>query len=818
MKNQKKSFTDNTSIGDVPSKHVHEKCFHCGEDCPDMDIKFDEKYFCCNGCQTVYQLLNKTGLCTYYDLNQNAGINRREIERTNKFAFLEEASISESLIQFKDQGQAHVTFYIPLIHCSSCVYLLENLHRIEPGIVRADIQFLKKEVRIIYDENKISLRKVVETLVSIGYEPHISMNKLDGKKPSVNKSLLYRLGVAGFCFGNVMLLSFPEYFASDANQEANLGNIFRYLNVVLAIPVFFYSANIFFISAWKGIKNKHLNIDFPVALAILVTFVRSLTEVFTSSGGGYFDSMTGIVFYMLIGRVLQDKTYGQLSFERDYPDYFPIAATVMDNHGKEIPTPLVNLKPGDTIRVHDNELITTDGILVKGKAQIDYSFVTGESLPVEKEMGEMIYAGGKQLGGVIEILSMKEVANSYLTSLWNKDTRSKDSKKDNEKNSFVHKLARNFTWVVLAIAATSAIYWSQNDVSKIWPAVTAVLIIACPCGLLLTATFTNGYLIRILGRNGLFLRNAHVIEPFGKLNHIVFDKTGTLTSSNTISAKYKGVELTSEEKNWITSLNTPTTHALSKPVRALLASDSTYPVKQFKEHPGLGVEGIVVGHKIVIGTLSFMNKTNIDPSVNGTALFVEIDGVEKGYFVLQQSLRVGVKEMLGDLKNTIPVSLLSGDEPYQEKYFKDILGEKVEIRFQQKPEDKLNYIKELQEKGMTVGMTGDGLNDAGALRQSDVGICIAEDTNNFTPAADAILEGKKLNNLQKLIRLCAKGKTIIKICFGFSVMYNVVGLFFAVQGLLSPLMAAILMPSSTLTIVLLTYLISNGTAKRLGLE
>ncbi len=818
MKNQKKSFTDNTSIGDVPSKHVHEKCFHCGEDCPDMDIKFDEKYFCCNGCQTVYQLLNKTGLCTYYDLNQNAGINRREIERTNKFAFLEEASIAESLIQFKDQGQAHVTFYIPLIHCSSCVYLLENLHRIEPGIVRADIQFLKKEVRIIYDENKISLRKVVETLVSIGYEPHISMNKLDGKKPSVNKSLLYRLGVAGFCFGNVMLLSFPEYFASDANQEANLGNIFRYLNVVLAIPVFFYSANIFFISAWKGIKNKHLNIDFPVALAILVTFVRSLVEVFASTGGGYFDSMTGIVFYMLIGRVLQDKTYGQLSFERDYTDYFPIAATVIDNNGKDIPTPLVKLKPGDTIRVHDNELITTDGILVKGKAQIDYSFVTGESLPVEKEMGKMIYAGGKQLGGVIEILSMKEVANSYLTSLWNKDTRSKDSKKDNEKNSFVHKLARNFTWVVLAIAATSAIYWSQNDVSKIWPAVTAVLIIACPCGLLLTATFTNGYLIRILGRNGLFLRNAHVIEPFGKLNHIVFDKTGTLTSSNTISAKYKGVELTSEEKNWITSLTTPTTHALSKPVRALLASDSTYPVKQFKEHPGLGVEGIVVGHKIVIGTLSFMNKTNIDPSVNGTALFVEIDGVEKGYFVLQQSLRVGVKEMLGDLKNTIPVSLLSGDEPYQEKYFKDILGEKVEIRFQQKPEDKLNYIKELQEKGMTVGMTGDGLNDAGALRQSDVGICIAEDTNNFTPAADAILEGKKLNNLQKLIRLCAKGKTIIKICFGFSVIYNVVGLFFAVQGLLSPLMAAILMPSSTLTIVLLTYLISNGTAKRLGLE
>lgn len=805
-------------INDPQPAYLHQKCFHCGEDCPDLALQFDEKYFCCHGCQTVYQLLNKTGLCSYYDLNENAGINRRKIERTNKFAFLDEDSIAESLIRFRDQGQAHVSFYIPLIHCSSCVYLLENLHRIEPGIVRTDIQFLKKEVRIIFDENKISLRKVVETLTSIGYEPHISMNKLDGKKPSVNKGLLYRLGVAGFCFGNVMLLSFPEYFASDANQEQYLGNIFRYLNVLLAIPVFFYSANIFFISAWKGIKNNHLNIDLPVALAILATFVRSLVEVFTSAGGGYFDSMTGIVFYMLVGRVLQDKTYGQLSFERDYTDYFPIAATVITNEGKEIPTPLEKIKPGQTIRVHDNELITADGILVRGKAQIDYSFVTGESLPVEKEMGEMIYAGGKQLGGVIEVLSMKEVAQSYLTGLWNKETRSKDLKKNNEENSFVHKLARNFTWIVLAIATTASVYWALNDVSKIWPSVTSILIIACPCGLLLTSTFTNGYLIRILGRNGLFLRNAHVIEPFGKLNHIVFDKTGTLTSSNTISAKYIGTPLIIDEKNWIASLTIPTTHSLSKSVRNLLASETTYPVNEFKEYAGLGVTGIVEGHKIVIGTLSFMNKKFLDQSVKGTALFVEIDGKEKGYFVLQQSLRPGVKEMLDSLQENVPVSLLSGDEPYQEKYFKEILGENTEIRFQQKPIDKLNYIQVLQKAGHTVGMTGDGLNDAGALRQSDVGICIAEDTNNFTPAADAILEGKKLNNLQKLIALCAKGKTIIKICFGFSVIYNLVGIFFAVQGILSPLMAAILMPASTLTIVLLTYLISNGAAKRLGLQ
>ena len=798
-------------------KHFQEKCFHCGEDCFDQNIYFDEKYFCCTGCQAVYQLLNKTGLCTYYDLNEHAGNNRQEIGRSNKFAFLDQESIAQTLIQFRDAGQAHVTFYIPIIHCSSCVYLLENLHRIHPGIIRADIQFLKKEVRIIFDEKKTGLRKVVETLVSIGYEPHISMNHLDRKTSKIDRSLIYRLGVAGFCFGNIMLLSFPEYFSHDANTEQFLGNIFRYLNVVLALPVFFFSASVFFSSAWKGLRHKHLNIDFPVALAILATFTRSLVEVFSGTGGGYFDSMTGIVFFMLVGRVLQDKTYAELSFERNYTDYFPIAATVISKDGEEIPTALPNIKAGDTIRVHDNELITADGILVRGKAHIDYSFVTGESLPVEKEMGEIIYAGGKQLGGVIEILTMKEVAQSYLTGLWNKDTRNAD-KKNNGRDSFVHKLARNFTWIVLGIAFCAAMYWWKNDASLIWPAVTAVLIIACPCGLLLTATFTNGYLMRILGKNGLFLRNAHVIESFGKLDHIVFDKTGTLTSANSISASYEGLELSLDEKAWIASLTAPTTHALSKPVKRFLSVEDIFPVSHFKEHVGLGAEGYVEGHFIKIGTASFMNRTSENASLKGTALFVEIDNEEKGYFILIQRFRPGLKEMLSTLKKRVSIALLSGDAPYQKEYFSEMLGDDAEIRFNQKPFDKLNYIEELQRSGAMVGMTGDGLNDAGALLQSDVGICIAEDTNNFTPAGDAILEGKKLHQLDKLIRLCAKGKNIIKLCFGFSVIYNLVGIYFAVQGILSPLMAAIIMPCSTLTIVLLTYFISNITARRLGLR
>ncbi|MEJ0105961.1 MAG: hypothetical protein WDO19_26920 [Bacteroidota bacterium] len=209
--------------------------------------------------------------------------------------------------------------------------------------------------------------------------------------------MVFQLGIAGFCFGNIMLMSFPEYLGIDA-AETGLRSIFRWINLGLALPVLLYSALPFYLSAWKSLKHKFLNIDAPIALAVIITFIRSVYEVTSGRGGGYFDSMTGIVFFMLAGRILQDKTYRQLSFERDYTSYFPISVSVLKDE-KEIPTVLPDIKPGNTMLIHNEELIPADGILTRGKAFIDYSFVTGESLPVLKETGELVYAGGKQTGG-----------------------------------------------------------------------------------------------------------------------------------------------------------------------------------------------------------------------------------------------------------------------------------------------------------------------------------------------------------------------------------------------------------------------------------
>ncbi len=801
---------------EVVQGQAMDHCFHCGEDCPDRSLYFDEKYFCCNGCLAVYQLLIESGLCNYYELNPTAGVNRRMETRQGKFDFFDDEKVCNELITFRENGQARISFYIPTIHCSSCIYLLENLHLVCPGVVRTDVQFLKKEISIVFNESEATVRKIVETLDRIGYEPFINLSQSTKKeKPRKNRSLIYRLGVAGFCFGNIMLFSIPEYFSSTAASEPYLESVFRYLNVLFSIPVFFYSASPFFVSAFKGIRQRHLNIDVPVALAIAATFVRSLTDVFIHDGGGFFDAMSGIVLFMLAGRVLQERTQQYLFFDRDYKDYFPMAVMTIDKNRNQKATLLADLRVDDHLLIHNNELVPADSLLIKGKCLIDYSFVTGESLPVEKKPGELIYAGGRQIAGAAEMRVVKTTDASHLMKLWSRELDDEHQEKLDTKKSFVHKLARNFTIIVLIIAAVSALYWWQHNTSRIWPAVTAVLIIACPCGLLLTSTFTNGHVLNLLSKNGLHLRNAGIIERFGSIKKIVFDKTGTLTSSECMNASYEGKSLSESEKEELASVIRPSLHSFRNAVLACLGKEGKEEARDFRESPGLGIEGFVNGTFYRIGIAAYFDH---EPKISnaGTQLYIYKNEKEIGYFLLTQGLRPGLESMFERLKRNISFYLFSGDEPHQQNFFRRIFGDNMHFRLS--PVEKLSQVGTLKFSNQPLAMVGDGLNDAGALKKSDVGICITDDISRFTPAGDAILDGSRLSMLDKFIQFCSKSKNTIRICFFISVIYNISGLFFAVQGTLSPLIAAILMPLSTLTIVVTTFVGCNFNAKRLGMK
>ncbi len=790
-------------------------CYHCGVACLTTNIMADGKYFCCEGCELVYEIINNNGLCDYYDLQSHPGISRIKPIRNDKYSFLDDEAISTRLCNFVNGDQAIATLYIPSIHCSSCMWLLEHIGRMDAGVAESRISFTAKQVTIRFNREKTSLRKIVELLATIGYEPYISLDDGNEKKAkSYNKQRIIKLGIAGFCFGNIMMMSFPEYLAGTSGIESQYANLFRYLNLLFSLPVFFYSATEFYGAAWAGLKQKTLNIDAPIVLALLITFSRSVFEILTNSGAGYLDSMSGIVFFMLAGRVVQERTYKLLSFTRDYKSYFPIAVSVRTPGGL-VSTQLEDLKEKDIVVLHHDEIIPADSVVLNGNALIDYSFVSGEAEPVKVEQDKMVYAGGKQKGEELLIRVVKPVAGSYLTSLWNHYAFKGNKLEKNDRKSVIHLLSRYFTVILFTLAALTAAYWYFHDPSKIVSSVSAMLIVACPCALLLSATFTNGNILRILGLNGLYVRDATVIEQIGKTDHIVFDKTGTMTDGSATEVACAGHELNSEEKDLLYSVVRQSNHPVSKALEMWLGVRNIVPLSSWKEVTGSGLVAHYGKDVMQVGSAEFVGITNPGDYDNATVYIRFNDTVTS--VKLSSALRKGVAGLVGKIKERYALSLLSGDNDRQRSFFSALFGEKSELLFDQKPLDKLTYIENLQKRGEKVMMIGDGLNDAGALQQSNVGITLIDDVNNFTPACDAIFNAKNIGSFNSLLELARASNTVIRVSFIVSIIYNVVGLYFAMQGLMRPVVAAVLMPCSTLSIVIISSGLSNFIAWRKGL-
>ncbi len=764
----------------------------------------------------MYLLLNENNLCNYYDLDKTPGLKAKGKFLGERFAYLDDEATIQKLIRFQSAEQINVTFSIPQMHCSSCIYLLENLHRIEAGVKQSQVNFQLKEVFIIFNPQETTLRKVVELLAFIGYEPYISLQDTTVKKASTfNRRQIYKIGVAGFCFSNIMMLSFPEYFSSGNIDETILKQTFNWINLALSVPVLFFSAADIFISAWKGLRQRFLNIDAPIALAIVVTFARSYYEIIGGHGAGYLDSGTGIVFFMLVGRWFQNKTYDSFSFDRDYRSYFPLGVTVIED-GTEKNIPVTQLQKSNRIIVRNEEMIPADAVLMKGTANIDYSFVSGENTAVEKRKGELIYAGGKQMGSVIELEIIKEPSQSYITQLWNNDIF---LHKKNEEKSYIHPWSRYFTLALLSIAAGTLIFWSMVDASKILPAVTSVLIVACPCSLLLSATFTYGNMLRIFGRNKLYLKNASVIEALAKINTVVFDKTGTLTQTNAAEVHYEGLPLSDRQMAIIRSATRQSSHPLSKIIAASIKADTgtLLAVNSFKEYTGKGFDAMVGDMPVSLGSAGFIKADEFITQDTGTSVHVVMDKVHVGKFSVKNQYRPGIAEMVADIKEHNKLFVLSGDNDSENANLTKIFGDNTPLRFNQSPQQKLDFIKNLQLQGSNVLMLGDGLNDAGALMQSQVGIAVSENSAQFSPASDAILDGTKVSLLHNFIGYAKAGKKIVTASFILSILYNMVGLSFAVQGILSPMIAAILMPASSISIVLFVSLYSSVVARNKGL-
>ncbi|PSR12494.1 MAG: ATPase P [Bacteroidetes bacterium] len=772
-------------------------CYHCGEPCEEELIQLGDKNFCCVGCKTVYELLSENQLDTFYRLEATPGKTLRTRARED-YAWLDEAAAIAKICDYQDENRLKVTFHLPQIHCTSCIWLLENLYRLDEGVLKSQVNFMTQEAHLQIDPQEISLRQLVELLSRIGYAPRLQMDKLNAPKaPVIDRTFAYQLGVAGFAFGNIMLLSFPEYLGL---KELAFQRWFGYLNILLVLPVLLFSVKSYGQSAWNSLRQGQLNIDVPITLGIVVLFFRSVFEIISEIGPGYLDSLAGLVFFLLIGRWFQQRTYHHLSFERNYQSYFPIAVMRKQAEGWASIT-LDQLAIGDEIRITNNGLLPADGVLLSGEARLDYSFVTGEADPVRRQPGERLFAGGRQTGGEITVLLEKAVSQSYLTQLWNDEAFQKAYVPGS--SQLLEKIGKYFTPTVLLIALLTIAYWWPIDHRIALHAFTAVLIIACPCALALSVPFTLGNALRLLGKNEVYLKNTGVLESLYDVDAIVFDKTGTLTSGAGKEQLVVPSSISARNKSVIKSLASQSAHPISRLLTSLWPSVKRLEVLGFEELAGRGIKAVVDGELVALGSASFLGLARTEP---GT--WAKIGEEIIGPFAIKHQFREGVAAILQEWSQKYELYLLSGDNDASQKQLAAFFPED-HLHFQQSPHDKLAFIKKLQSQGKKVLMVGDGLNDSGALQQSEVGLVVTEDVNNFTPACDIILGSKQFANLSSIMHYGQRSIHLVYGAFVLAFIYNVIGLSFAVQGLLSPLIAAILMPLSSITIAVFGVLGSS---------
>jgi len=766
-------------------------CLHCGVRCDDGGVSTAEGAFCCAGCAAVYDLLRAHGLTDYYTCDPRAGVSQRARGpvHDDRFAALDDPAVAARLVRTVD-GATTVTFAVPALHCASCVWLLEQLWRFDGGIARSEVDLVRRTLRIAFDPGATSPRAIAGTLASLGYEPAIDAERQADPAPAARRALYLKLGVAGFAFGNMMLFSIPRY-ANGAPLSPEFQRLFDALNLAFAVPVLLFSASDYFRSAAAALRARTVTLDVPVALGLATMFARSTADIALGRGEGFLDSFAGLVFFLLIGRLLQQKAFEAMAFDRTVRSFLPLSARVERAAG-DVLVPLAELSAGDIVRLRCGEVVPADGVLIDDAGAIDYAFVTGESEPVPLARGSRVQAGGRASHGGLRVALTGPASNSRLAALWTDPVFTRP--KPQALTDLSVRFGQAFTAAAVLLALAGAAAW-WPDAVRAADVATAVLIIACPCALTISAPIALGTGMGILGRAGCYLRQPGVLLDLARVTLIDFDKTGTLTGG-TSAVSLGGLP----EDAWrkVRQLAAASVHPVS---RALAASGrSEGAISGLIEHDGAGLRAEVDGVHVAIGSAAFVG---VDPGVAVAGrTYASVAGAGVGTIDVAATLRPGVIEAVRELASGHETWLLSGDHARGAAQWAVTFNGRA--RFEQSPADKLATIRRQQAASHRVLMIGDGLNDAGALAAADVAIAVSDETACLVPACDALLRGDRVAALPAILRYARQAHAVIVLCFAVSVVYNVGGLWLALAGRLTPLATAVLMPVSSLTIVALS--------------
>ena len=795
-------------------------CRHCGEPCTDETVATANGPFCCRGCESVFSILSAHNLEAFYSLDARPGVSQKSAAECDaqRFAVLDDPQVAARLIDFNDGRLARVTFSIPAIHCASCVWLLDQLWRFDPGVIRAEVDLLRRALRVDFRPEGTSLRRIAEQLAQLGYEPAITTEEGRLSRPPAVRRLYLQLGVAGFAFGNIMLFSIPRY-ANGAPLDGGFQRLFDSLNILFALPVLFFSAADYFRVAWHSLRTRTMALEVPVALGLLVLFGRSVADIALGRGEGFLDSFAGLVFFLLIGRLFQQKVFERVAFDRTFRSFLPLSVQIERESGLSV-APIEQLTPGDRIVVRPHEVVPADALLLDESGRVDYAFITGEQTPVPARFGETIRAGGRVVDRALRLRVLRQVSHSQLASFWSNGVFS--TPKTYWLTGVAASFGAWFTYGAIALAAAGAIAW-WPDAGAAASVATAVLIIACPCALTLSAPITLGTAMGLLGGRGLYLKHPAVALDLSRIDTVAFDKTGTLTTAEaSLAVDHEGLSETA--LRLVQRLAAESVHPNSRAIAAVLSartSSGTGPAagekparpRFVREVLGEGIHGMVDGQAVAIGTASFVSAQTGDSVVPVEGVTHVAAAGERGWVRAATAARPGIEQAARTLAGIHELCLLSGDHSGEGARWQRVFGRRM--HFRQSPQDKLAFVMDAQANGRHVLMVGDGLNDAGALAAADVGIAVADETACIAPACDAVISGHRLRDLPAFLDYTRRARHVVIACFAVSVAYNVLGLGLALAGALTPLATAILMPVSSLTVVGISSGAMRWSARRM---
>ncbi|MCK5111777.1 MAG: cadmium-translocating P-type ATPase [Arcobacteraceae bacterium] len=777
------------------------KCTHC-------HLEFDEKVmikepqnpelnFCCNGCQGVYHLLKDDGLDSFYDKLGNNTLTP-PLQAHDDLDRFDLETFEKRYVKITEDGFKKVDLIIEGIHCAACIWLNEKILHKTDGIIEANINFTNYKAKIIWDDEQIKLSEIIAKIQSIGYNAYpYDQTKSEEKATKNKRDYFIKMMVAVFASVNIMMLGVAKYSGFFSGIDDDILNLVHIGEFILTTPVLFYSGIIFFRGAYYGLKNRIINMDFLVIAGASLTYIYSLYILFGGDGHSYFDSVTMIITFVLVGKYLEvlgkkgaadtlDKIKSQL----------PTEATIVSDGVKKIVS-LEEIKLDDIIEIKVGEKASVDGIIISGASSFDESSISGESVLVTKNIDDKIISGTINLDSVIRYKVTSDYEHSTLNNIVNIIEDSLASKSDIENTA--NELSKYFSITILTIAVLSFLGWYvyNAEFENALIISISVIVIACPCALALATPIASLIGISWLAKKGILFKEAKYIETFAKATTLILDKTGTITKGKLKVLSVEGEVLGEEELNILYSLVDSSTHPVSCAVRKYLENNyknlKTLELEDIKQIPAVGMSAKFKELKI------FGGKVDNKKEYERTIYHFIVNDKNIATFELEDEIKEGAYEIISSLQN-IKVIMCTGDNEKVASKVAKAVGIK-DYKANMNPIQKAQFVDELKQNGEIVIMAGDGINDAPALSTADIAMAMGNGADIAIAISDVVVLNNSLDAIRDSFRISKRTYSFIKQNLAISLVYNIVTIPLAVAGFVIPLVAALSMSLSSLLVV-----------------